>query len=53
MEKLLKEIQEGIKEYAKYNNNYSFIKGKGSKAYITKRIDILREELLQIKKDLK
>ena len=53
MEKLLKEIINGIKKYEKRENRWECIKGVGSKSYIIKRIDLLREELLDIKKSLK
>lgn len=52
MEELLKEIQQGVKEYKNNDYNYDLIKGKGSKSYITKRIDLLREKLLELKKSL-
>lgn len=56
METLLKEIIRGIKEYElnqkrPYNEQAS--RGIGTKLYITKRIDLLREQLLEIKKELK
>jgi hypothetical protein len=51
MEQLLKEILKGVKEYNPHC--YPAIKGIGSKAYIYKRIDLLREELLELKKSIK
>lgn len=55
MEQLLKEILEGGKAYKlnqarPYSDRVS--KGKGTKMYLTKRIDILREQLLELKKEL-
>ena len=47
MEQLLKEILEGTKEY---KGIYVSNRGKGTKAYIVKRIDLLREQLLELKK---
>lgn len=38
--------------YKEYNRTYCEHRGKSSKAYLTKRIDILREELLNLKKSL-
>lgn len=52
MEELLKEIQQGVKEYKNNTYNHDLNKGKGSKSYITKRIDLLREKLLELKKSL-
>lgn len=55
MEELLKEILEGKQILDKEQNGYNskLIKGKGSKAYIVKRIDLLRKKLLELKKTLK
>lgn len=55
MENLLKEIIEGKKEYEQNKKRpyaQQVSRGKGTKLYITKRIDLLREKLLEIKKDL-
>ena len=52
MEELLKEIIKGKKEYEQGARNSALNKGIGSKAYVIKRIDLLREQLLEIKKDL-
>ena len=55
MEELLKEIIEGKKEYNKNKNrpyDQQISRGKGTKLYLTKRIDLLREKLLEIKKEL-
>ena len=51
MKELLDDIEKGIEERNKSWNKD--VQGKGSKAYIIKRIDILREKLLEIKKELK
>ncbi len=56
MEELLKEIIEGKKAYRlnqarPYTDQVS--RGKGTKLYLTKRIDLLREQLLNIKKELR
>jgi hypothetical protein len=56
MEELLKEIIEGKKEYEinqKRPYSEQIARGKGTKLYLTKRIDLLRERLLDIKKNLK
>ena len=55
MEELLKEIIEGKKVYDKENNHGYTLgnRGIGSKSYMIKRIDLLREKLLEIKKELK
>lgn len=57
MKELINEIENGIKEYDRRKNipykdkKYSdYSRGKGTKLYITKRIDLLREKLLEIKK---
>ena len=56
MEQLLKEIIEGKKAY-RLNQARPYAdqvaRGKGTKLYLTKRIDLLREQLLNIKKELK
>lgn len=38
--------------YKEYEGTYCNHRGKGTKMYLTKRIDILREELLNLKKSL-
>ena len=56
MEKLLKEIIEGKKAYdIEQKKRYSeqAYRGKGTKQYIIKRIDLLREQLLELKKELR
>lgn len=55
MEQLLKEILEGKKAYRlnqarPYSDQVS--RGKGTKMYLTRRIDLLREQLLELKKSL-
>lgn len=61
---LLKEIEEGLiaredrpEDSYKYEDKiYTYkrdIKGKGSKAYIETRINMLRQKLLELKKGLK
>lgn len=56
MERILKEIIQGKKEY-ELNQKRPYAeqtsRGIGTKLYITKRIDLLREQLLEIKKELK
>lgn len=55
MEQLLKEILEGKKAY-RFNQARPYSaqvsRGKGTKMYLTKRIDLLREQLLELKKEL-
>ncbi len=55
MEQLLRKIIEGQKVY-RLNKTRPYIdqisRGKGTKSYLTKRIDLLREQLLNIKKEL-
>lgn len=56
MEKLLKEIIEGMKAYdSEQKKRYSerVSRGKGTKQYVIKRIDLLREQLLELKKELR
>jgi len=57
MKELLDDIEKGIEERNKLQketkHNYTDVQGKGSKAYIIKRIDLLREKLLEVKKELK
>jgi len=53
MKELLNEIEKGFEKIT--NESYSsigFVKGFGSKAYVNKRIDLLREQLLDMKKEL-
>lgn len=55
MEELLKEIIEGKEAIDKLRSQqqwWSDTRGKGTKAYVTKRIDLLREMLLEMKKGL-
>lgn len=52
MEELLKEIIEGVETYNNMKNNMKYFKGKGSKAYVIRRIDLLRDELLKLKKGI-
>lgn len=55
MEKLLKEIIEGKKAYdVEKKKKYcdQAYRGKGTKQYVIKRIDLLREQLLELKKEL-
>lgn len=51
---IMQQIDAGYDEYRQYNKKNTYIdnRGKGSKAYLTRRIDILREELLNLKKSL-
>ena len=65
MKELLNDIEKGIEfrknrkptasyEYqGKINYYIQDTQGLGSKAYIIKRIDLLREKLLEVKKELK
>lgn len=60
MEKLLKEIIDGKKAYEDFKKEKKTIdyyipdkRGKGSKQYVIKRIDLLREQLLELKKELR
>ncbi len=56
MEKLIKEILEGKKAYdieQKKSYTERAGRGKGTKQYIIKRIDLVREQLLELKKELK
>lgn len=53
MEELLQEILDGTEQYKASNCNIDLNRGIGSKSYIIKRIDLLREKLLELKKDLK
>ena len=46
---ILQQIDSGYKEY---NGTYCDHRGKGCKAYLVKRIDFVREELLNLKKSL-
>ena len=45
----MQQIDAGYKEY---KGTYSDHRGKGCKAYLVKRIDLVREELLNLKKSL-
>ena len=53
--KILKQIDDGYKERKKMQKAYTYIdaRGKGSKSYLIRRIDLLRDELLRLKKSLK
>lgn len=53
MQELLQEILDGTEQYKASNCNSSWSRGIGSKSYIVKRIDLLREKLLELKRDLK
>ena len=57
MKELLNDIEKGIEERNKLQKENKYyitdVQGKGSKAYIIKRIDLLREKLLEVKKELK
>lgn len=46
---LMQQIDAGYKDY---NFTYRDHRGKGCKSYLVKRIDLLREELLNLKKSL-
>ena len=46
---IMQQIDAGYKEY---KGTYAEHRGKGCKAYLVKRIDIVREELLNLKKSL-
>jgi hypothetical protein len=46
---IMQQIDSGYKEY---NGTYCDHRGKGCKSYLVKRIDIVREELLNLKKSL-
>lgn len=55
MEKLLKEIIEGMESWETEQNKRfceQACRGKGTKQYVIKRIDLLREQLLELKKEL-
>lgn len=49
---LLGIMQQIDSAYEEYEGIYCDHRGKGTKLYLTKRIDILREELLNLKKSL-
>lgn len=51
---LLSEIEEGYSHHSarKADNNTDQVKGIGSKSFITTRVDMLRQKLLDLKKDL-
>ena len=50
---LAKEIEKAYKECLKNKNSYYCDKGLGSKAYAKRRIELLQDELLQMKKEIK
>lgn len=53
MEQLLEEIIRGAEILdKKEGHNWQLERGIGSKAYVVKRIDLLREQLLELKKSL-
>ena len=56
MEQLLKEILKGKKELDKTKDGEWYMcsnqRGIGSKSYVMKRIDLLREQLLELKKEI-
>ena len=52
MEELLKEIIEAKEIYYNWNKNSAWNRGKGSKAYLVRRIDLLRDQLLELKQSL-
>ena len=57
MKELLNDIEKGIEEINKLQKENKYyikdVQGKGIKAYIIKRIDLLRKKLLEVKKELK
>jgi len=54
MEKLLQEIIDGTNTYKENHSEvyHEVSRGIGTKAYVIKRIDLLREQLLELKKDI-
>ncbi len=50
---LAKEVEKAYEEYRKHKNSYDCYKGLGSKAYAIRRIELLQDELLEMKKDIK
>lgn len=53
--KYLDEIDEGLNFYLEFKSErkYWTTKGKGSKSYVIRRIDLLRDNLLELKKQIK
>ena len=49
---LAKEVEKAYKE-AKKHDSWECLKGVGSKAYCKRRIELLQDELLQMKEDIK
>ena len=50
---LAKEVEKAYEEYRKHKNSYDCYKGLGSKAYAKRRIELLQDELLKMKEDIK
>lgn len=50
---LAKEVEKAYKECKKYDNSYDCLKGLGSKAYVKRRIELLQDELKQMKNDIR
>lgn len=48
----MQQINSAYKEYQKTAHNSALNKGIGNKAYITRKINLVREELLRLKKSL-
>ena len=53
IEQLAKGIKESMELLRKSNYNWNYERGKGSKSYTISLIDILRQELLDMKKEIK
>lgn len=50
---LAKEVEKAYGECRKHKNSYDCYKGLGSKAYAKRRIELLQDELLKMKEDIK
>lgn len=50
---LAKEVEKAYKEAKKHDNSIDYLKGLGSKAYAKRRIELLQDELMQMKNELK
>lgn len=50
---LANEVEKSYKECKKHKNSYDCYKGIGSKAYVKRRIELLQDELLKMKEDIK
>ncbi len=50
---LAKEVEKAYKECMKHQNTYDCYKGLGSKAYAKRRIELLQDELLQMKNNIR